>query len=199
MPPVKSAPVSELVLDVKRTDLIVRVEGDSELIMHKWSEKAKKQMLDKQTGKAPARKKDPKDPQQDYEDSIYYTEDGRYGFPAVAFKGAMVSAARFVDGLNMTFMRGAVFINGEFVPIEGEPQMREDMVRLNGSTADIRYRAGFTKWAADLPITINANTLTVQQVADILNLAGFSVGVGEWRPEKNGQYGRFRVTNVEVI
>ena len=38
-----------------------------------------------------------------------------------------------------------------------------------------------------------ADTLTVQTVVDLLNRAG-QVGVGEWRPEKNGTFGTFRVS-----
>lgn len=46
------------------------VVGDSPLIMHKWSEKAKKEILDKQTKKA-SKGKEKKNPVRDYVNSMY--------------------------------------------------------------------------------------------------------------------------------
>ena len=64
--------------------MYIKLIGDSALISHAWSDKAKAMMLGKQMGKAKA-KKEPKDPEQDYQDSLYPHPDGGYGFPAVAF------------------------------------------------------------------------------------------------------------------
>jgi hypothetical protein len=102
---------------------IMRIVGDSPLIVHAWSAKAKKEMLDKQMGKARA-KKEPKDPQRDYEDAFYRLPDGSPAFPTIAFKAAAVGAARQIDGLKMTFLRGAFHTIGELVEIEGTPRMR---------------------------------------------------------------------------
>lgn len=167
--------------------------GDSPLIMHKWSEKAKKQMLDKQM-KVAVKGKEAKNPEQDFLDCIYHHPDGGYGFPSVAFKNAAVSACRFTDGTKMTVARGAFHVEGEFVKIEGsEPTPREDMVRVGMGTADIRYRAEFLQWRAKVRISFNKRALSVEQIINLFNLAGFGVGVGEWRPEKDGQFGRFHV------
>jgi hypothetical protein len=182
-------------IDIARVN--VRIVGMSELVMHAWSEKAKKAMLDKQMG-GPAKKREFKDPKQDYEEAFYRLPDGRPCFPSIAFKAAIVSAARQVDGLPMTFLRGALHIDGEFVPIEGEPRMREDTVRVGNGTADLRYRPGFPEWSATLPIRLNRRALKLQQLLSLINQAGFSVGVGEFRPEKDGAWGMFRVDNVEV-
>src|SRR3546814_14019556 len=56
--------------------------GDSPLIVHAWSEKAKKMMLDKQMKKA-TKAKEAKDPQADYEACFYRTPTGDYGFPTI--------------------------------------------------------------------------------------------------------------------
>lgn len=179
---------------------VLRLVGDSPLICHAWSAKAKQEMLDKQMGKARG-KKEPKDPQADYEGAFYRLPNGAPGFPTIGFKAAAVSAARQVEGLTMTFLRGAFHTVGELVEIEGEPQMREDMVRVGMGTADLRYRPEFAEWAVNLKVRLNTRSITLEQLIHLFNQAGFSVGVGEWRPEKDGRNGMFHVdldTVVEV-
>lgn len=173
--------------------LEITLIGDSPLIMHKWSEKAKKQMLDKQM-KVAKTGKEAKDPEQDFQDCIYRDPQGKFAFPSVAFKNAAVSACRFTDGTKMTVARGAFHVEGEFVPIEdSEPIPREDMVRVGMGTADIRYRAEFQNWKAKVRLSYNKHALSAEQIVHLFDLAGFGVGVGEWRPEKDGQFGRFHV------
>lgn len=177
---------------------LLRIVGDSPLICHAWSKKAKQEMLDKQMGKARG-KKEPKNPEQDYYEAFYRLEDGTPGFPTIAFKAAAVNAATQVSGLTKVFLRGAFHTVGELVAIEGEPQMREDMVRIAMGTADIRYRPEFTQWAVNLPVRVNSRSMTLEQLIHLFNQAGFSAGVGEWRPEKDGQNGMFHVEGVEEI
>ena len=60
-----------VVVELKPLDirtLHVKVIGDTPLITHAWSEKARKMMLDKQMGKARG-PKERKDPKKDYEAS----------------------------------------------------------------------------------------------------------------------------------
>jgi hypothetical protein len=177
--------------------LLVEVVGTSPLICHRWSDCMREQIRAKQT-KAATRAREAKDPDRDYRESLYAHPDGGYGFPAVAFKAAAVRAGTYAD-LKMTFLRGASHVQGEFVRIVGEPEMREDMVRLQGSTADIRYRGQFPTWSAHVPVLLNVAALSVEQLANLFVIAGFAVGVGDWRPEKNGQYGRFEVGGIQAL
>lgn len=180
----------------------VPICGLTELIVHRWSDKAKQMMADKQQGRA-ARKKEPKDPQADYEASMYHLNDGRYGFPATGFKAAIVGACRLFKDLPMTQAKIAIYVEGVqndrgeiLVPLLGEPHMREDMVRLETGVADIRYRAGFWPWSAVLRVSFVSTILTTEQVVNLVDAAGLG-GVGEWRPSAprsaTGGYGRFRV------
>lgn len=173
----------------------LRLVGDSALIVHAWSEKAKKQMLDKQMKRANVGK-EAKDPERDYQDSLYRHPDGGYGFPAVAFKAAAVDAATFVDGITKVMMRGAFHIIGELIKIEGEPSPREDMVKIAMGTSDIRFRGEFKSWAVELPIQFNANAISAEQIVNMFSVAGFACGVGEWRPQRDGSYGRFHVESA---
>lgn len=183
-------------IDIQRIQ--VPIQHLSPLIMHAWSHKAIKMMLDKQTKRA-TQAKEAKDPEQDYLESMYKLPDGTYGFPANGFKNAIVRAGTYTDS-KMTFLRGALYINGDddgdkLVRIEGEPQPREDMVRVGQGTADIRYRAEFPQWKATLRVEFNARAISAEQVVNLISVAGFSVGVGDWRPEKDGTYGRFEVVS----
>lgn len=187
----KEVEVEIKAINIKKA--VLEVVGDSPLIVHAWSSKAKKEMLDKQMKKAKTAKV-AKDPQRDYEEAFYRLPNGKPAFPSIAFKMAAVSAGgRFSDGLKMTELRGSFFIEGEYVEIKGTPNMREDMVRIGMGTADIRYRPEFKEWEATLPIKYNADKISLEQIVNLFNLAGFGVGVGEWRPEKDGQYGMFHV------
>jgi hypothetical protein len=177
-------------IDVRTLEL--RLVGDSALICHRWSDKAKRQMLDKQMKKA-KQAKEAKDPEADYEASLYPHPEGGYGFPAVAFKAAAVTACRYVDGMKMTEARGAFHVIGELIELEGQPEPREDMVRVGMGTADIRYRAQFPKWACTLLVRYNAKAISPEQIINLFNIAGFGVGIGEWRPERDGSYGMFHV------
>jgi hypothetical protein len=188
--------VELLQMDLQRFTLPIR--GTSPLIVHAWSAKAKQIMRDKQTGRA-SKGREAKKPEEDYEGCFYRLPDGAtqtpaglYVFPAGAFKDACVRAGQYV-GLKMTYLRGAFHVEGEFAEIEGEPRMREDMVRVGAGVADIRYRPEFPAWRTTLQVVCNARAISAEQIVNLLNVAGFSVGVGEWRPEKDGQYGRFEV------
>ncbi len=192
-----------ITVSVSRPNLMVsqfKVKGLSPLISHKWSEKAKKEMRDKQMKKKLAPKQ-AKDPKAEFESSLYLLSNGThpkgpYGFPAVAFKAAAVRAAKQVDGMNMTDARSLFYIepdDGDLVKIDSPkpPVMREDMVRLNGKSADIRYRGAFIDWSVLLNVRYNADVISQEQLLNLFELAGFSCGIGEWRMEKGGTFGTF--------
>lgn len=172
--------------------LRVRLIGDSPLICHRWADKAKKMMLDRQMKKAKIAK-EAKNPEQDYQDSLYPHPDGGYGFPAVGFKSAAVDACSHVDGITKVEARGAFHIVGDMVKVKGEPTPREDMVRVGMGTADIRYRGEFREWSCEVNVRYNSSVLSAEQIINLFNTAGFAIGVGEWRPEKNGSFGMFHV------
>lgn len=201
-------------ISIKKVTL--KIVGDTPLIMHAWSEKAKRMMLEAQMGTAKGKKKDPKDPMEDFIDSMYWltgkpaaptmeafdaaiTSGAKFGFPVTAFKQAAISAAyRMGYVKNQMGLRGAFFIDSDddgMVEIQSDtPVMREDMVRIGMGTADLRYRGEFRNWSADLTISYNENgEFSLENIINIINAGGYVCGVGEWRPERDGQFGMFHV------
>lgn len=76
------------------------------------------------------------------------------------------------------------------------PAMREDVTRVGMGVADLRYRGQFDPWGARVRVEINTAVISAEQVVNLFALAGFAVGVGEWRPERDGGYGRFRIASA---
>lgn len=202
------------------------VVGETPLVVHAWSEKAKREMLDKQMKKAKTAKT-AKNPWLDFCDSLYWitpkpevfdektkdriiTEEdiakAKFGFPTAAFKSAAVDAVRNVDGMTMTLAKGVFHVIGELSEIHSAkpPRMREDMVRLSTGVADIRFRGEFQlPWWIKLQVRYNAGVISVEQVFNLFNIAGFCSGLGEHRPSspesKNGSGGMFHVASSEEI
>ncbi len=193
---------------IEAETLKVPIIGTAPLLVHKFSEKAKRQMLDTMQGRKTPRQA--KDPDAEYQAAFYRTRDG-YGFPAVAFKAATVSAARFYGkDVSMTSLRQFLFFKGKIsdadpqplVEIIGEPKMREDVVTVGMKGTDLRYRPEFTDWSTTLEVTYVKSMLTRESVLSLIDAAGLGVGVGEWRPEKRGDFGTFQLDgsrDVEVV
>ena len=123
----------------------------------------------------------------------------KFGFPVTAFKQAAISAAyRLGWSKDKMSLRGVFFIDSDedgMVEIKSDvPEMREDMVKIGMGTADIRYRGEFRDWYADLTISYNANgNYDLNSIINIINAGGYVCGVGEWRPERDGQNGMFHI------
>ncbi len=185
---------------LERQTFVVPIRGTSPLIVNRWSEKAKEMMLQAQQTKARP-KKDPKDPVLNYEASKYRLSDGRDGFPSTAFKAAIVHASRLFDGITQVLVKQTVLVLGEgheqLVPLDyGDVSMREDTPRNASGVADLRYRAQYWPWAADLHVRCIGGQFDVDSIMSLVDAAGIG-GVGEWRPTSpksaTGTFGTFEV------
>ena len=214
------------VIEIKPIEIAklnIRIVGDTPLIMHAWSVKARREMLEAQQGKKKGKAKERKNPVVDFINSMYWltekpdvdsdmkeeeceerfnkavAEGAKFGFPVTAFKQAAISAAyRLGWSKDKMSLRGVFFIDSDengMVEIKSDaPEMREDMVKIGMGTADIRYRGEFKNWYADLTISYNVNgNYDLNSIINIINAGGYVCGVGEWRPERDGQNGMFHI------
>jgi|SRR3712207_1654644 len=179
--------------------------GDTPLIVHAFSEKARKQILDKQMKQAKM-KKDAKNPWLDFCNSLHWMSEkpeepneadvtaAKFGFPSIGIKAAAVDACSYADGVTKVAARGTFHIMEALLQIQGDgPFMREDMVRIAMGTADVRHRGEFRNWRIAVPLRYNADVLSAEQIINLFNIAGFAVGLGDWRAARDGQNGLFHV------
>ena len=132
-------------------------------------------------------------------------QGAKFGFPVTGIKQSMIMGAKR-GGLDVvaTELRGSFFLEGDTEAsttdiaeiISEPPTMREDMVKVGGmsKTADIRYRPQFDNWEIPLRMTYNVNgKYSLEQLLNCFNVGGFVCGIGEWRPERDGQNGMYRL------
>lgn len=133
----------------------------------------------------------------------------KFGFPITAIKQAALSAC-YRAGIipNQTGMKSVFYLNAidganngtgsELAVIESEepPYCREDMVKIGGQqkVADLRYRPCFDKWKIRLTVSlIDVGTFSMENIINAIEMGGFMNGIGEWRMERDGDFGRFHV------
>ncbi len=191
-------------MNVKMCELTL--VGESPLLVHRFSEKAKREIEEKQQKKA-KNAKVARDPHEEYLSSLYVMpgfkageKKARYGVPTGGVKNASVTACKFVDSFPMTRARGSFHVMDDgsgLIEIisKGGPVLDERMVRIGGfqKIATPRYRARFDDWKLKFKVRYNASMISPAQLVNLFENAGFAVGLCEHRPEKNGNLGMFKV------
>lgn len=207
--------LSTIQVTPKLVDFSFWIVGDTPLICHAWSEKARKAMLDKQR-KIVKTGKEVRNPQEEYINSLYPVDEksaGAYGFPAMAIKNAICSSAHKDKGIPRVILKGALWIRAEIHRVRpalagaicdmpllrvwgSPPEMREDMVVISG-TATPRYRGQFTIWAMNVEGRLNTSVVTPEQLTACVMESGMSSGLGEWRNGTNGMFGAYHLASAD--
>ena len=184
---------------IRRCKISISVKSTTPLIMHKWSEKAKLMMRDKQQKGTKTKAREIRKPEQEAEEATYVNDHGEVGIPALAFKASLIGAAHKDLGIERTLVRKSLFLqcsdrNQVIAFTEAaEPVIREDMVRVGAGSSDLRYRPEFSWWKAEVSFEIDAELLQPSDVTSLIERAGFGIGICEWRPEKGGEFGRYEL------
>lgn len=127
--------------------------------------------------------------------------EAKFGIPVEAFKESIVKGAYRNDIFkNMVVARGAIFIFGEIAEIEFRHVDMEKVPTINKNAKGamvISVYSKFTDWKTTLKIKYNSNIMSAEELANIINAAGASVGILARRPELSfGKYGAYQVLKV---
>ena len=132
-------------------------------------------------------------------EKYYFTSDGKKGIPVRAFFNYMIRASSYLfdkkDG-GMRNIKEGINLMGDIIPLEYKKEVQlTHWGRMSGQTKAPRkiIRNSFENWSCVVEIEYNQEQLSPENIINVLNWAGFHIGVGAFRKEKTGNYGSFYV------
>lgn len=188
------------VIPIKILSIRIPIAGITSILYNRMHEGIIKTLEDNEGGKAkPGRT--PADPHAAYLASMHRNSKGKLGIPTSAFKLGCIYAAGTVQGITMKQVTGGMFViadDGELVTLtkHSKPTMVTHVSRVGrwpNKVPKMVYRAAVATWATTLTVRYREDSLTMDQIVNLVNVAGFSAGVLDWRPQLKGVYGMYQV------
>ena len=136
------------------------------------------------------------------EDSLYSHPNGETYHPSEAIRQALIEAGKaFKKGksnLSKTFASFAM-VNPEAIPLKEKWVVDRRAVVIPSTKGRVmRNRAKFEEWTLKFDVTIlDSDEINEKTLHDALDYAGHYIGIGDYRPQKKGMYGRFIVSSIK--
>jgi len=180
--------------ELKKEKIIIHIVGSTPLLMEKMDMDVVERYNLKKGKKLST--KDDKIEEEKYEAKKHFTDDGKIGFPSTGFLKGMVEVAPYIDGLDKKKVRGSVRILGDIIPIVYKKELTDvKWGKTSGISKAPRkiVRPKFVDWSCKLEIVYNSTNISAEQIINLVNWAGFQMGVGGFRPEHSGTFGQYEV------
>lgn len=139
------------------------------------------------------------------EDTLYQLPDGTVYQPSESIKQALIEAGKaFKQGKSNKSKTFASFVIVEPEAIGHKNQKwitdRRAVVIPSTRGRVMRNRARFDEWALKFEVSVlDDNEIDEKLLHDALDYAGHYIGIGDYRPQKKGMYGRFIVKSIKKI
>lgn len=184
----------------------VKIEGDTSLLQHRFGEDA-----EANSGKSTRRVLiQDETPRQAAEKVCYRDAEGRFYFPGAAIgrllreaggahkqRGSRKSLKYVVPAAVLVLHDAVIITNGDGKPAKDFEVDSRPVVIPSTKGRVMRHRPRFDKWGASFDIRINETVLPPDVVHHLLTEGGEQIGIGDYRPEKGGPFGTFRVVKWE--
>ena len=159
-----------------------------------------------QSGSAPAKQRRIPTPEEEAEGGAYRTAEGIIAVPAIAVRNSMITAAAFKYKTRSWkgFVSHIEIRPAELLPLydsQDEPvtqyeiDLRRCVIKGRGSVA--RARPLIREWRANFTFLADTSMLPHDKPRELIKQflvdASARIGIGDYRPEKTGWFGRFTV------
>ncbi len=137
--------------------------------------------------------------EEDAATKVYTLPSGQLCLPTDHFRQSLINGGK---GLRLgkeyatSLIKGTVFAVTDTCPLatEGKPitsyaiDTRRAVIQKQGIP---RSRPLIEKWETTVEFEYDPDFITAEQIGEVMDIAGRRVGVGDYRPQKGGPFGRF--------
>jgi hypothetical protein len=174
----------------------IEIRGISPLLMHRFSEEDRQKIENRSSHGTERPNKE-----EAAERAAYRLPSGNLGFPADNIKAAIRRAAgfrRIGRRSAVPAFAGGVFVLPEMVDLGTTAYVIDERSVVIRATKGrvMRYRPRIDAWGLQFTIQYDESLIPTEQlVRDVLSDAGTKVGIGDFRPERGGAFGRFTISS----
>jgi hypothetical protein len=139
-----------------------------------------------------------------WEGLLYWNDAVGVIMPTQNIRAAMIGGGK-LNKLGMALKRGTIMFD-DYVPLDYGKKLTIEQL-WEGDYKDVRsvvvsqarvmaYRPKFPQWSLSVNFQYDENVLDENQIMQSLDNAGQFIGIGGFRPEKGGPFGRFTVSKL---
>ena len=193
----------------------ITIEGDTDLVLNKMNDVTTRQLTDARKDKAKDLSK-PNEweeiitamhwlngkPEEFSEETLMDCLNPKKNVPCVTAFGLKKSFGEALTRNKIstysTEFRATVNVIGEksnLIPIKFTEYHLDEMLMSPKKGAPVLVKLSrFSGWSAKFKISFLENVYSLEQIVNVINLAGFGIGIGSSR---NSDFGRYHVTNIK--
>ena len=176
--------------------LKIQIKGITPLLMDKFPENVRDEILNKQVGMTKG-KKQLRNLDMEYENAFHKISDKKIGFPAQGFKSGMIESTSFVGSKDFSkkLLKGIQIVNSEGNDLIHITYKKISKLRHFPKGGNTKISPLFENWECELVIQYDQNNISPQDLVNLINYSGFYYGIGMWSPRAKcgGKYGMYEL------
>lgn len=179
---------------------VATIGGLTPLLSHRWAEV---QETEETTRAVHIERRDPR---QEAERVCYRRDDGAIYFPGAAIarllreSGGSHKQRGSRKSLKFVIPAAVIVVDDQILlkDVNGEPMTDFEVdsrpVTIPATKGKImRHRPRFNTWGAEISLEIDSQMIESDTIHQLLTEGGKRIGIGDFRPERGGPFGRFAV------
>ena len=187
-------------------DIHITIRGKTPLLMNRFTDSAQMQAT---AGSRSSISNDSTPAIETARSKLYMADDGTIGIPQPNMFRCIIDAGKFhkVGKSKVTTMKSSVLpscidIEPIFIPVEHSQPWKVDSrpVRIPSTGGRIvAHRPCFDDWKLSFSITLDEEVMSERLLRDVVDDAGSKIGLGDYRPDCKGPFGKFVVEAWTVL
>jgi hypothetical protein len=186
-------------------EIQVTIEGTTPLLCNRFTDAA---AMSASSGSRSSAIGEKGTPREQAEKKLYLGADGRLIIPQPNLFRCIIDAGKYfkagkskVTTIKSSLIPSCVDIRVVEIPIRHADPWEVDTraVRIPSTGGRILcHRPSFNDWALDFTVYLDTEIMTVKLLREIVDAAGKRIGLGDFRPDCKGPFGKFVVTSWVV-